>query len=99
MNYHTLHLMNLLNRIVQLPFLEFSIVNLENIKMRIWLANSIKPGQTAWMCRLTWLYAGGKGLSLLVPQIYEFPMKGFHAPTIRGLRHLDLPLSVHLKNF
>ena len=25
-------------------------------------ANSIEPGQTAWMCRLAWLYAGGKAL-------------------------------------
>jgi hypothetical protein len=29
--------------------------------------NSIKPGQTAQMCRLAWLYIGGKGLKLLVP--------------------------------
>ena len=29
-------------------------------------ANSIEPGQTAWVRRLAWLYTGGQGLSLLV---------------------------------
>jgi hypothetical protein len=26
------------------------------------IANSIEPGQITWMCRLAWLYTGGKGL-------------------------------------
>ena len=40
-----------------LPFLELSIIIFRDIKMPTWsLANSIKPGQTAWMCRLAWLY-------------------------------------------
>ena len=46
------------------PFiLELPIINLRDIKMRIWRrsANSIELGQTARMCRLAWLYTGGKG--------------------------------------
>ena len=40
-----------------------------DIKMRTksWSASSIKPGQTARMCRLARLYTGGKGLSLSFP--------------------------------
>jgi hypothetical protein len=30
-------------------------------------ANSIEPGQTARMCRLAWLYTGGKDLMLSGP--------------------------------
>ena len=45
------------------PFFEHSIINFMDIKMRTcsWLANSTEPGQIAWMCRLAWLYTGGKG--------------------------------------
>ena len=34
-----------------------------DIKMKTlsWSAKSIEPGQTAQMCRLAWLYTGGKG--------------------------------------
>ena len=48
--YLTLTLLNFLNDIVHLPFLEMSIINLEDIKMKIrsWSANSIQPGKTAW---------------------------------------------------
>ena len=35
-----------------------------------WSANSIEPGQTAWMCRLPWLYTDGKGESFSVPAGY-----------------------------
>ena len=57
----TLNLLNLWNGVVQLSFLEPSIVNFGDIKMRIWSwsANSIEPGQIARMCRLDWLYISG----------------------------------------
>ena len=29
------------------------------------MKKSIEPGQTAWMCKLKWLYTGGKVLSLV----------------------------------
>ena len=32
--------------------------------MRSWSANSIEPGQTTHMCRLAWLYNGGKGVTV-----------------------------------
>ena len=35
----------------------FRTVKMKPLK---WSANSIKPGQTAWMCRPSWLYTGGK---------------------------------------
>ena len=65
----TLNLINFLNRLVNLPFLELSIINFGDIKLLIlrWSANSIEPGQTV-QCRLTWwLYNDDKGLSLSVP--------------------------------
>ena len=65
----TLNLLNFLNWIIHLPFLELYIIMLRDIKTKTWSwsANSVEPGQTVWMCRLTWLYTGGKGLSHLVP--------------------------------
>ena len=58
----TLNLLNFLNGIIQLPFLDLSIIIFRDIKMITWSwsANSIQPGQTEWMCRLAWLYTGGK---------------------------------------
>ena len=49
-----------------------SIIIFKNIKMKTWRfqgwsANSIEPGQIAWVCRLAWVYTGGKGLLLSVP--------------------------------
>ena len=63
----TLSLLNFLNRLVHLLFLELSISVFWDIKMTIWswLVNSTEPGQTTWMCRLVWLYIGGKGSSTL----------------------------------
>ena len=46
------------------PFISgLSIINFGDIKMTIWSwsGNSIEPIQTAWKCRLTWVYTGGKG--------------------------------------
>ena len=57
----TLNLVNFLNGIVHLPFLELSIINFGDIKLRNWSVNSIKPSQTARMCRLAWLYTDDKG--------------------------------------
>ena len=34
------------------------------MKTGSWSANSIEPGQIAWMCRLAWLYTDDKCLSL-----------------------------------
>ena len=60
---------NFLNGIIHLSFLELSIISFGYIKMWIWSwpASSIKPGQTARMCRLAWLYTSGKAFTLLVP--------------------------------
>ena len=43
-------------------FLELYFNKVLDIKKKIssWLANSIEPGQTAQMCRPSWLYTGGK---------------------------------------
>ena len=62
----TLNLLNFLNGIIHLPVLEMSIINFRNIKMRTWswTANSIEPCQTPQMCRVAWLYTGGKSWSL-----------------------------------
>ena len=58
----TLTLLKSLNGRVHFSFLEMFIINIINIKIRIWSDdNSIEPGQSAWMCRLAWLYTGGKG--------------------------------------
>ena len=56
---------NLLNGIIHLLFSEFSIIIFRDVKMKIssWSTNSIEPGQTARMCRLSWIYTGGKGYS------------------------------------
>ena len=46
-------------------FLELSIVIFRDMIITIrtwsWSANSIMPGRTAWKCRLTCIYTGGKG--------------------------------------
>ena len=57
----TLNLLNFLNSIIHLAFLELSIVKFRNINMRTWSANSIEPGQNARMYRLAWICSGGKG--------------------------------------
>ena len=43
---------------------EQSIVNFRDkkIKILIWAANSIEPGQTARICRLAWLKTGAKAI-------------------------------------
>ena len=51
--YLNLNLLNFFNRIIHLPILELSIIILRDIK--------IKTCITARMCRLAWLYTGGKG--------------------------------------
>ena len=58
----TLTLLNFLNGIIYLSFLEQSIFIFKGIKMRTWswTANSIEPDQTTQMCRLAWLYTGGR---------------------------------------
>ena len=50
----TINLPNYLNVIIHLTFLEPSIIIFRDIKMRTWSwsATSVKPGQTAQMCRL-----------------------------------------------
>ena len=61
----TLNLLNFLNRTVHLLFLELSIIKFgDMLGNGSWPANSIESGQTAWICRLTWLYTGGKGWTL-----------------------------------
>ena len=42
--------------------LQPSIIIFRDIKLKTWSwsANSIEPGQTAKICRLAWLYTGGK---------------------------------------
>ena len=35
-------------------------------KLKLVSQQYIEHGQTAWMCRLAWLYTGGKGYSLSV---------------------------------
>ena len=65
-NSLTLNRLNFINGIIHRPFLEMSITIFRGIKMRTWSwsANSIEPDQTAQnlMCRLAWLYTGGKDL-------------------------------------
>jgi hypothetical protein len=67
----TLNMLNILNGLVPLPFLGLSIINFRDINLNILSlsANSIEPGQTARMCRLAWLYTGGKGLTFSVPAL------------------------------
>ena len=59
----TLTMPNFLNGIIHLPLFGTVHYRLRDIKMKTlsWPANSIEPGQTARMCRLVWLYTGGKG--------------------------------------
>jgi hypothetical protein len=46
-------------------FFKPSIVNVRDImrKFLIWSAYSVEPDQTAWMCKLAWLYTVGKVVS------------------------------------
>ena len=53
-NILTLTMPNFLNEIVCLTFLALSIISDIKTKTWSWSANSIKPGQTAQMCRLAW---------------------------------------------
>ena len=64
----TLIMPNFLNEIILPTFLSLSIIIFKDVKIWTWSwsANSIEPGQTAWMCRLALLYTGGKGQSLSV---------------------------------
>ena len=62
-------MLNFLNRLVHCPFLELSITEFVENKVRSWSANSVELGQTLVMCKLALLYTGGKGLSLLVPAL------------------------------
>ena len=60
--YLILNLLNILNWIIHLPFLGLFFIIFMDIKMRTRSksAYSIEPGQTAWVCKLAWLYTGGK---------------------------------------
>ena len=49
-----LNMLNFLNGIIHISFMELSIINFRDIKMRTWSANSIEPGQTARMCLYWW---------------------------------------------
>jgi hypothetical protein len=40
------------------PYSKISIFNFGDIEMKIYSANLIESGQTAWMCRIAWLYTG-----------------------------------------
>jgi hypothetical protein len=64
-------MLNISNGLVSLPFLGLSIINFRGMNLNIYIlsANRIEPGQTAWVCRLAWLYTGGKGLTLSVPAL------------------------------
>ena len=57
-----LNLLNFLNGIIHIPFLELPIKSFKEVKMLTWSwsANSIESGQTAQICRLAWLYTGAK---------------------------------------
>jgi hypothetical protein len=56
-------MLNILNGLVPLPSLGLSIINFRDINLNIssLSANSIELGKTARICRLAWLYTGGKG--------------------------------------
>ena len=58
----TFNLLNFLNELINIQFLEQSIIIFIDIKMNTWCwsANSIQPGQTVLMCKLSWHYTGGK---------------------------------------
>ena len=51
-----------LNGILHLQLLELSIIIFRDNKMKTlsWSANSIEPGQTAWMCRQAWFCTSHK---------------------------------------
>ena len=67
----TLFMPNFLNGIIHLQFLALSIIILRDIKMETcsWSASSIESGQTARMCRLAWLYTGGRLITFGVGRI------------------------------
>ena len=46
--------------------MEHFIITFRDIKMKIWSANKVEPGQTTWISRLAWLYTGGKDWLLLL---------------------------------
>ena len=56
-SFLTLIMPNFLNGIIHLPFLDspLSFLGMSRWKLLSWSANSIEPGQAAWMCRLAWL--------------------------------------------
>ena len=58
----TLTMPNILNGIIHLTFLALSITIFRDIKMKSWSlsANNSERGQIARVCRLAWLYTGGK---------------------------------------
>ena len=60
----TLTLLNFLNGIVHLPFLEQFIINIRDVKRRIEFV-SIVPGQTAQVNRLACLFSGDKAERLI----------------------------------
>ena len=47
-SYLTINLLNFMNGIIHLPYLELSIIIFRKIKMRTWLANSIEPGHATF---------------------------------------------------
>ena len=58
----SLKLLNFINGIINLPYLELFIIIFRDIKIRTWgmSGNSTEPDQTAQMCRLAWLYNVGR---------------------------------------
>jgi hypothetical protein len=59
-----LNLHNLCNELEQLCICDSFLKNLgiSILKYNNPVSISIEPGQTAWMCRLAWLYTNGKGI-------------------------------------
>ena len=58
----TLNLLNFLNGIINLPFLELSIIILGISRLKVEDGQpTVESGQTVLMCRLAWLYTDGTG--------------------------------------
>ena len=59
------NLLNFSNGIIHLPFWNCLLSFLRYIKLTTWSlkANSIEPGQAAWMYRLAWFYTGDKDMT------------------------------------